>query len=219
MRRRGNGSGARLALAGLLLALAGCGSGGDEGELSGEVLQFLLTSVPAEDGVVYSDRGVQTNGAFPLVGDLDANFRGLAARQFFSFDVTSIPEEVLVTSATLRLDMYASVGLPFNTHGNVVVDYLDFGTLDADDYALRALEAGLGPIASTPALGPRTVDVTSALAQVLALDRTRAQFRLRFDFADTDVDTSNDYAVFPEAEAASTGIGQAPTLLVVLRRR
>jgi hypothetical protein len=207
--------------AGLLgaLALAACGGGAEDGEHSGEILEFILTSVPAEDGVVYSDRGVQTGGSFPRVGDVDGNLNGLAARQFFSFDVTPIPEEVLVTSATIRLDMYATVGVPFNTHGNVVLDYLDYGTLDADDYAMRALLEDMGTVAANPTLGPRTLDVTEALAQVLALDRPRAQFRLRFDFANTDTDATNDYVVFPEAEAATSGVGQAPSLLVVLRPR
>jgi len=203
----------------LLCPLAGCGTGGGEGEASGELLQFVLKSVAAEDGVVFNDRGVATNGVLPVVGDLDANRRGLAGRQFFSFDVTSLPEAVTVTSATLRLDMFVVSGSPFSTHGDVVVDYLDYGALDADDYNLRALQAGLGPLATSPALQPHTLDVTAAVAQVLALDRTRVQFRLRFSFADFDFDLSNDYVSFSEAEAATSGNGQEPSLIVVLRRR
>ncbi len=203
----------------LSLPLAGCGTGGADGEASGELLQFVLKSVAAEDGVVFNDRGVVTNGVLPLVGDLDANQRGLEARQFYSFDVTSLPEDVTVTSATLRLDLFVTSGTPFSTLGGVVVDYLDYGALDADDYNLRALVAGLGPLTSSPSLQPYTLDVSAALAQVLALDRVRLQLRLRFSFADGDFDFSNDYASFPEAEAALSGNGQEPSLIVVLRRR
>lgn len=211
---------ARLALQGAVLALLLCGCGtGASTTGSGEVLDAVLTSVPAEDGVVFSDGGVQASRALPVVGDLDGSVRGLGARQFLSFDVTGLPGGVLVESALLRLDLYAVAGTPFATHGSLVVDYLDYGTLDSNDYAARALDLALGTAASDATLGPRTVDVTSALAQVLALGRSRVQFRLRFATLDSDGDSTSDSASVPEGEAATSGVGQAPTLLVTLRRR
>ncbi|MFM8978875.1 MAG: hypothetical protein ACKOSS_00190 [Planctomycetia bacterium] len=212
----------RARLPGLLLALLllapGCGTGGGTGS-RGELLDAVLSSVPAEDGVVFSDGGVQASRVLPVVGDLDGSVRGLGARQFLSFDVTGLPGEVLVESALLRLDLYAVNGTPLATHGSLVVDYLDYGTLDADDYAARALDLAVGTVATAPTLGPRTVDVTDALAQVLALGRPRLQFRLRFATRDSDGDSTSDNASVPEAEAATSGVGQAPTLLVTLRRR
>lgn len=199
------------------LALAGCGTGGVT--RSDELLEAVLASVPAEDGVVFSDGGVQASRTLPVVGDLDGSVRGLGARQFLSFDVTGLPTDVLVESAVLRLDLYAVAGSPFATHGDLVVDYLDYGTLDADDHAARALDLAVGTLARDATLGPRTVDVTAALAQVLALGRSRAQFRLRFAARDSDGDSTSDHASVPEGEAATSGVGQAPTLLLTLRRR
>jgi hypothetical protein len=197
---------------------AGCGGGGDDGA-TGELVQVICFSVAAEDGVVFSDRSVLTGGSLPLVGDLGADSPAMVGRQFLSFDLTGVPDFVTVVSATLRVDQFVVQGTPYSTHGNVFVDHLDFGTLDADDFLLRSLHAGLGPISVNATLQARSIDVTESVAQDMALDRPRSQYRLRFSPTETDNDRNNDYASFAEGEAATSGLGEQPTLILILRNR
>lgn len=204
------------ALAGL--GVSGCGQGGDDGS-TGELVQVVCLSVAAEDGVVFSDRSVITGGALPIVGDLGADSQAMVGRQFLSFDLTAVPDDVTVVSATLRVDQFVVQGTPYDTHGSVFVDHVDFGTLDADDFLMRSLHAGLGPLSSNATLQARTVEVTESVAQDLALNRTRSQYRLRFSPTETDGDRTNDYASFAEGEAAVSRQGEQPTLILVLRRR
>lgn len=199
------------------LGLAGCGGGSSDG--AGELIQVVCFSVAAEDGVVFSDRNVITNGVLPVVGDLGADTANLVGRQFLSFDLSAVPEEVTVVAATLRVDQFVVQGSPYSTHGRVFVDHVDFGLLDADDFLLRSLHAGLGPLSSDATLEARTVDVTESVAQDLALDRPRSQYRLRFSPTETDFDRTNDFASFAEGDAATSGLGEQPALILVLRRR
>lgn len=214
---------AGLRAAGLAAAIAlgllpGCGGGGST-TAGGAVEQLLLTSVPAEDGVVFSDRVVRTDGVVPVTGDLGADRANLVGRQFLSFDLSPVPSGALITSAVLRVDTFVVVGQPFTSLGSVVADHLDYGVLDANDFGLRALESGLGPLASDSALGAHSLDLTAAVADDVARGRTRCQLRLRFSPEETDGDLNSDFVSFAEAEAAATGSGQAPVLVVTLRRR
>ena len=200
------------------VVLSGCGSGGAAALAGGgEIRSLIASSVPAEDGVVQSEQTVRTDGGFPQVGDLGMPGSSYVARQFFSFDLSAVPPGSLVTSAVLRLDVFVVVGSPFTSLGAVVVDHLDYGTLDHTDFGARALTDGLGPIATDPSLGPKTLDVTNQVALDVARGRTRSQFRLRFMPKESDNDTANDFASFAEAEAAVSGHGQPPALALVLR--
>jgi hypothetical protein len=198
------------------LALSACGGGGALAG-GGETLALVASSVPAEDGVVLSDQTVRTDGVFPQVGDLGMPGSSFVGRQFFSFDLSAVPPGSIVTSAVLRLDVFIVVGEPFTSLGSVVVDHLDYGTLDFNDFAARALTEGLGPLATDPSLGAKTLDVTAVVALDVARGRTRSQFRLRFWPKESDGDISNDFASFAEAEAAVTGNGQPPALALLLR--
>lgn len=200
----------------LATALGGCG-GGARTIGGGEQTELLLPSVAAEDGVVENDREVRTNGVLPQVGDLGSESPGRECRQFFSFDLGSVPPGSIVTSAVLRLDQFVVVGTPYGALGSVVVDHLVYDALDADDFASRALREGLGPLSSDATLGARSLDVTEAVAQDVALGRPRSQFRLRFAPAGSDGDGQNDFASFAEAEAATAGGGQPPRLIVLVR--
>jgi hypothetical protein len=160
---------------------------------------------------------VRTDGAFPQVGDLGQPGSSYTCRQFFSFDISGVPAGSIVTSAVLRVDLFLVVGDPYTSLGEVVVDHLDYGTLDANDFSLRALVEGLGPIPGGATLGPKSLDVTAQVAQDVGRRRSRSQFRLRFAPLESDNDTANDFASFPEAEAATTGQGQPPALALVLR--
>jgi len=101
--------------------------------------------------------------------------------------------------------------------GTVLMDHVDFGTLDGSDFAARALEEDIGTAASDATLGPRSIDVTNAVSLDVARGRNRSQFRLRFSPLESDGDFANDFASFAEADAATSGNGQAPVLALVVR--
>ena len=78
------------ALALALLGVDGCGAGGST-EPEPDLPHFMLLRIyatPELDGVVWSDGTVDTDGGNLVTGDLDGVTNGLAARQFFSFDLT-----------------------------------------------------------------------------------------------------------------------------------
>jgi hypothetical protein len=199
------------------LFLSSCGGGAGTFAGGSEARSLLVASVPSEDGVVQSDFTVRTDGSFPQVGDLGMPGSTPSVRQFLSFDLSAVPAGSQVLSAVLRVDVFVVVGSPYTSLGSVLVDHLDYGVLDGGDFAARALTEGLGPIASDPALGARTLDVTAVVGLDVARGRNRSQFRLRFSPVESDGDTQNDFVSFPEAEAAATGNGQPPALALVLR--
>lgn len=209
-------AGLALVIASVVLA-GGCGSGGSRNTPSGDLVSLLAPGVAAEDGVVLSNFTVQTNGVLPPTGDLDEPGSATRARQFLSFDLSGVPAGSIVTSAVIRLDLFVVVGTPFTSLGNVTMDHVDFGTLDGNDFAARALEEDIGMAATSEALGPRSIDVTDAVNLDVARGRNRSQFRLRFTPRESDGDFANDFASFAEADAATSGNGQAPVLALVLR--
>jgi hypothetical protein len=206
-----------LALLAGSVALGGCGFSGIPRTTDGDQVSFILHGVPAEDGVVLSDHTVRTDGTLPQVGDLGGSNPTLVGRQVFSFDLTPIPAGSIIVSAQLRADQYVVFGTPYATLGTVLVDHLEYGLLDETDFAARALQEGLGPFSKDASLGAKTVDVSAAVAQDLAVGRTRTQYRLRFSPTETDGNTQNDFASFAEADAAVTGQGQAPVVAVTAR--
>jgi hypothetical protein len=201
-----------------LLLVAGCGGGGGRGSVpSGNLTSLLAPGVAAEDGVAFSDFTFRTDGALPPTGDLDTPGAGVRARQFYSFDLSAVPAGSIVTSAVLRADAFVVVGTPFTSLGSVVVDHVAYGALDGNDFAARALTEDVGTLADDATLGPRSLDVTDAVAEDVALGRSRAQFRLRFAPRESDGDFAFDFVSFAEAEAATTGSGQPPVLALVVR--
>src|SRR5438477_6921840 len=114
----------------LFLSLTAC-SGSDSSP------PVTLTSQSTLDGVVSSNSVAVANGftSPPFAGDFDSTAQGIGARQFYSFDISSIPSTATVTSATLRLFQAFTMGQPYSQLGNVLVDHLDYGlSLDGTDY-------------------------------------------------------------------------------------
>lgn len=96
------------------LALAACG--GDESppfvcNLPG----CTLTSQAGLDGAAASNNTAQANDQCPFTGDRESMFPGLGGRQFYSFDLSSIPATATVTSATLRLFQGLVLGSPYTS--------------------------------------------------------------------------------------------------------
>jgi hypothetical protein len=112
---------------------------------------------------------------------------------YFSFALSGLPAGAKVVSATLRVDQTAIAGSALALEG-VVVDHLDYGTLDDRDIQLVNLETGFAGFAISAAPGFRSMSVTDAVIEDLVDGRTYSQYSLRL-LADEDAeDASVDFA-------------------------
>jgi hypothetical protein len=189
-------------------ALNGCefepdgGGGPGTGPTGGQPTTVDMSSTAALDGWIRSDGNLSTAGA-AITGDLDGAAPGLGYRQFYSFDLASLPAGSTVTAATLRLYQAATTGTPYVDLGSVIVDHLIYGdALDAADFSAAPLAANVGAIATDGAVEYKTLSVTARVQADLAAGRTRSQFRVRFSTMDSNNDAGNDFAQFNDAEAA-----------------
>lgn len=198
------------ALVGLTLLLTpACGGGG------GGKQQFLLqvAADPVFDGFVTDTAFVDTTTASAIsVGDTDAGFANVA-RGFLRFHLPALPVGSRIVSVILHLEQSSVTGAPFASLGALVVDHVDIGSsLDATDYAATALDADIGTLSTTADLGPRQVDVTSAVLADEDAGRSTSDFRLRFPVG-SDADGVDDYVQYDDAED-HFGSGQVPFLSV-----
>jgi hypothetical protein len=143
---------------------------------------------PALTGAVLADGSLQTGaGGDPLAGDGSDNVQ---RKGFVALVLDDVPPGAVIESATFDATQYLTLGAPFASLGTLGVQHIVADALDADAFAVASL-ADLGVFSASAADGPRTADITAALAADLAAGRSRAQLRLEFDSA-TDGDGSTD---------------------------
>lgn len=197
------------------LSLAGCGCGGTIDSSPQLATQRLtLSSEPGRDGwVAEGGQAVTQSTVAGTPGTGDAGPAGSARRQFFSFDLSTLPAGATVESALLSLYQARVDGTPYATHGAVVVDHLVYDTLDPSDFHLPSLGTALDTLSADPALALRVLDVTAAVQADRAAGRARTQLRLRWSALDRDGDGTDDQAAFADADDA-LGTGLPPRLLV-----
>ncbi len=82
-----------------------------------------------------------SNTKYIWVGrDQTAIFRG-----FVSFDLKSLPGNITIEKAILKMWQKGQTGKPYVIGGNVVVDHLDYGSsLEATDYNRTAIKLHIG---------------------------------------------------------------------------
>ncbi|MGH7753609.1 MAG: DUF7594 domain-containing protein [Gemmatimonadales bacterium] len=205
----------RLALlAGTLLIAGSCGEnlGPDE--------TLTLGSTATLDGFTYAGAasGGNAAGSGPLLGDYDNVFPGREYRQFYSFDLSALPGDAEIQSATLRLYQASVQGNPYVELGVVVVDHVDYGVvLDATDHGIAALASAIGTLSASSTEEYKTLVVTSAVRADQTADRTRSQFRVRF-VDDGNNDGTADFASFSDAEDSCCTSGFLPELVIVYKR-
>jgi hypothetical protein len=132
------------------------------------------------------------------------------SRGFCSFSLGSLPSDADVVSATLKITQYFISGP--EPLGPVVIDHMDYGTLDESDFDLAALTTGIGtfPLSGNAVL--RTLDVASQVAADRQAGRTRSQFRFRLTTESAGRDGGGATYFGPEGAAP-------PALQIVYRHR
>ena len=189
-----------------LLAACGGGAGGTT------QVEFSAPGEPGLDGWVRSDGDVVTLEGGPITGDFDSVNPGTGLRQFFSFDITGIPNNATIQSATVRIYQAASAGAPYATLGVVLLDHVSYGNaLLAGHYDAAPL-AELGTFSTNAAVGYKTKNVTEQIRADIAAARIHSQYRLRFSNSDSDDDGVNDYAAFVDTENSCCAEITPPTI-------
>jgi len=121
----------------------------------------------------------------PWLGDDRDNY---ARQGFASFDISGIPREATIVSATLDLSgSLVFAGHPFEDLGNFQIIPTPYGTLDASDFS-RAGSSGNVYNGGPP--GP-SLDVTRSVREWHAAGSELYQIRMQFD-RETDGDRASD---------------------------
>jgi hypothetical protein len=182
-----------------------------------DVTPVVVGSSAALDGEVGSDLTATSAGGAPRTGDVESFPTSTAYRQFYSFDFAKIPAGTSVTAATLRLYQASVSGSPYDgTLGNLVVDHVNYGaSLDGTDYAVGALLSNVSTLSSDSSVGYKTLEVTNRVQNDLDNGRVRSQYRMRFSLLDANLNFSDDYAQFTDAEDSCCSVNKPPQLLII----
>jgi len=187
-----------------------------------DVTPIVIGSTQNVDGFITSDGTTYTaiaSGGAPRTGDDESFLAGSSARQFFSFDLSNIPTNVSVNSATLRLYQTApTVGAPFSVLGSVHADHVDYGVaLDGSAGDFDNLLGLIGTLSTNDTAGYRTLNVTAQVMSDLAGGLGHSQYRLRFSPVEINNDFSSDYVQYTDAEDSCCSANRPPQLAVTLK--
>jgi hypothetical protein len=166
-----------------------------------------LPVLSALTGDVRSDQAVnQCANGFPCAGDsgavANAQFKG-----FISFNIANLPTDIQeFETANLNLGQTAVGGAPYSGFGSLVVNHVNFATLNfALAFHATSLQA-LGTLSNDANLEVKTLGVLTALKDDYSKRSTRGnrtQYRLAFVNA-TDSDNALDAATFGGPNSLNT---------------
>ena len=172
---------------------------------------LTLNSVAADDGWILESTessnlggSINTNANTIDVGDDKANKQYLG---ILHFDTSSLPDNAVITSVTLRVQRQGITGTdPFTTHGSLVLDVQKpyFGTTAAllvSDFESLAGQSVVSTFDPIPANNWYSAIVDSAGYAYIDMTGT-TQFRLRFTM-DDDNDRRADFIKFFSGNATA----------------
>lgn len=149
---------------------------------------LTIPYMAAESGLVLS--GGSTNTATVAAGDSTGN-EGVEA--FLSFDMSSIPANATIQTATLKLIGGGNVrGNPFATLGCLRAYVQNYGTVDAGDFVAPGATGAFAQWCSGGELAGDFSNSTLIAAVQSAVGNGRFRFRLQFRDALTDNDATID---------------------------
>lgn len=148
------------------------------------------------------------------IGDSYSNAQNYLERAYVGFDISGIPSNSTIVSATLRIYQGYINGTPYTDLGNMVVDHFNFGSsLDNNDWDSGTITSNIGTISNNATLEWKELDVKTAVEADLNASRTSSQYRLRFSPNETAADNKRDDS-FCECAEDFFGAGNIPELVV-----
>jgi hypothetical protein len=172
-----------------------------------ETKEEVITSTASLDGYRGSN-GFGSNNLYIFTG------RNISViqRGFVSFDLSSLPSDAIIESATLRLYQEKVVGNPYGVGGSLKVDHLDYGnSLGNEDYGASSISSSFVTLTNNATIEWKDADVTDSLKNDLSNGRDKSQYRIHFSTESTG--TSSDLVYFESADN-SQGTGNLPQLIV-----
>jgi len=155
-----------------------------------------------------------SNGGGNLTVDIRAGRNSnLITRGFVSFKVPSELSGKTVDKATMRLYQGQVIGSPYTVGGNLMVDHVNFGTLDNSAYSTSALSSSFAMLTNNAALEYKDVDIKDMLIDDLANGRTYSQYRLHFAVEAIGGNVTGDFSYF-ESQDNSMHTGNTPQLVI-----
>lgn len=225
---------ALLVLATAALSLAACGGGSGDGNNDADGVNdagddnnddnvdqqqtlFVITSTPELDGTTRGN-GVSQEGRADVetavgdgpfvVGEGSNRFQA-----YYSFDLSEIPANSTVTSATLSLFSRGTFGDPEAMMVQIIVDHVNFGTLFPQaPLGGTTLTFDIVRILDLNTQGRKDVDVTAQVQEDVDSIRTRSQYRLRGAITSNNDDVA-DVVLLTDGEDTG-GAGELPLLIV-----
>ena len=172
-----------------------------------EIKEEVITSTAFLDGYRGSN-GLGHNDLYILVG------RNLSViqRGFVSFDLSSLPSDATIESATLRIYQEKIVGHPYGVGRNLMIDHLNYGdSLGNEDYGSSAISSSFTTLTNNANIEWKDANVTDTLKNDLSSGRNKSQYRILFP-SDTAGATSD--LIYFESADNSQGTGNLPQLVV-----
>lgn len=183
--------------------------GDDQGVLGANIETATIRSNPSLDGYVAKGGTTITNTDITVGKKEPGSVRG-----FVSFDMSGVPAGVNITKATLKVYQVNVEGEPFANNNLVVLDNLDFGgTLDAQDYQLRAQNTGFATLSDVIEPGWKEADITEVFMENHQMGLTRSQYRLRFSNESGSAGNLDELVTFESANN-SLGTGYTPVVII-----
>ncbi|MFO1434006.1 MAG: DNRLRE domain-containing protein [Candidatus Competibacteraceae bacterium] len=185
---------------------------------------LTFTSIGAEDGwVLESSETSNIGGSIKasdstnlglLLGDSSKKYQ---YKSILSFDTSSLPDNAMIRSATLRLQRGTLSGTsPFDTHGALLADVVtgtfnNNAALETADFQAPATAVGVAGLSNATGNGSWS-EGTLDFNGLAAINKTgKTQFRLYFSL-DDDNDTIADYLGYYAGEYATAA--SRPQLVV-----
>jgi hypothetical protein len=172
-----------------------------------ETKEEVIISTASLDGY-WGSNSSGHNDLYILVGRNPS----VIQRGFISFNLNSLPSDVTIESATLRMYQEKVVGNPYGVGGSLKIDHLDYGdSLGNEDYGASSISSSFTTLTNNVVVEWKDASVTDSLKNDLSNGRDKSQYRIHFSTESTG--TSSDLVYFESADN-SEGTDNLPQLVI-----